>query len=151
MSHQDDSRIIDLAKASGAYGCVECGKCVAVCPMAEMYPNFSIEMSPRGLIKKVMMSNNTLEDESIWYCTECNGGTDICPEGVSCRDLIKGLRRLALADGFVKDPKKCALCGALYASVPVFEYLYDKLKGIPSNYLSICPSCRRIQYMGRNA
>ena len=151
MTPDLENKMDVIIRDSRAYSCVECGKCVAVCPMAEMYPNFSIEMSPRGLIKKVMMSHNTIEDDSIWSCTECNAGTDVCPERVSCRDLIMGLRRLAIDRDKVRDVKTCSSCGAVYAPVPVLDYLHDKLKQMPANYLDLCPSCRRQIYLSRNA
>jgi heterodisulfide reductase subunit C len=150
MALNAKDKIDVIISYSGAYRCVECGKCVAVCPMAEMYPGFSIHMSPRGVIKKVIMSHNILRDESIWYCTECNAGTDICPENVSCRDLIMGLRRLALARGLIKNVKTCPSCGGVYVPVPVLDYLHDKLKHMPARYLDLCPSCRRHIYLSRN-
>ena len=140
-----------LAKAAGVYGCVECGKCVAVCPMQEMYPGFSIEMSPRGMIKKSLFERGILSDENIWYCTQCNACTDTCPEGVSCRDLIKGLRAMALEKGLVKNVRTCRSCHTAYGSVPIFAYLSDRLKGRLSHYLELCPSCRRDLYLRRNA
>jgi len=143
--------IHEIMKACGAYACVECGRCVAVCPMAEMYPDFSIEMSPRGIIKKALMSVNILEDEYIWYCTECNAGTDVCPAGVSDRDLIKGLRRLAIENGVVKDIRTCRSCGEQYFPVHVMEYISDKLAGEPREFLEMCPACRRKVYLMRNA
>jgi heterodisulfide reductase subunit C len=137
--------------AAGVYNCIECGKCVAVCPMQEMYPSFSIEMSPRGMIKKSLFVGNMVLDENLWYCTECNACTDTCPERVSCRDLIRGLRKMAVERGLVENAKTCRSCGAIYAPVPVLDYLHDKLKQMPANYLDLCPSCRRQIYLHRNA
>ncbi len=95
---QRHDKIEEAKKLSGAPGCVECGRCVAACPMAEMYVNFGIEMSPRGIIKKTLVGDNIVEDKNIWYCTECNSGTDACPQGVSCRDLIRKLREAAIEE-----------------------------------------------------
>lgn len=143
--------IKDVMTASGANACVECGRCVAVCPMAEMYPNFSIEMSPRGVIKKVLMGEDILADEYIWYCTECNAGTDVCPAGVSDRDLIKGLRQLAIQKGTVKDIRTCKSCGEPYAALHVMDFITEQLKDEPKGYLEMCPACRRKVYLLRNA
>jgi len=145
-----EDKVEVIAQASGAYRCVECGRCVAVCPMAEMYPNFSIEMSPRGFIKKVLMTKNILEDEHLWYCTECNAGTDVCPEEVSCRDLVKGLRGLAIATGAAKEARACRSCGELYVPTPVMDYVNERLGGASLRYLDLCPSCRRRRYLLRN-
>jgi len=137
--------------ASRAFACVECGRCVAVCPMAEMYPNFSIEMSPRGVIKKVLMDADILSDEHLWYCTECNAGTDVCPAGVSDRDLIRGLRHLAIVSGKVQEVRTCQGCGEQYVPVHVMEFISERLKEEPTEFLNMCPACRRKVYLMRNA
>jgi len=153
MTNNED-KIAKAKKSSGVYGCVECGRCVAVCPMAEMYTNFSIEMSPRGVIKKILTGNDIILDENIWYCTECNAGTDICPQGVSCRDLIRALREIAIEENVVKDIKYCSRCGKPFLPIPVNTFVFDRLEGEPPNVLNIlelCPGCRREIYMLRNA
>ncbi|MGC9324724.1 MAG: 4Fe-4S dicluster domain-containing protein [Desulfomonilia bacterium] len=149
MRDKDD--ITSVMSASHAYACVECGRCVAVCPMAEMYPNFSIEMSPRGVIKKVLMGADILADEHIWYCTECNAGTDVCPAGVSDRDLIRGLRRLAIESGKVEGVRTCQGCGERFVPVRVMEFISDRIMGEPQDFLRLCPACRRKVYLLRNA
>lgn len=139
---------------SGASNCVECGRCVAACPMAEMYTNFSIEMSPRGIIKKTLMGEPVLKDINIWYCTECNSGTDVCPQGVSCRDLIRSLRKVAIGEGFKENAKICTSCGRSFVAVPVENFVHSRLEGEPSpvfHLLDICPPCRRELYLVRNA
>ena len=151
MNKQVDMDINAVMKAAGVYGCIECGKCVAVCPMQEMYPHFSIEMSPRGMIKKSLFMRNTVFDEALWYCTECNACTDTCPEEVSCRELIRGLRCIALKKGFIESAKICRSCGVVYVPVPVLDYLHERLKKIHPDYMDLCPSCRRQVYLHRNA
>jgi Fe-S oxidoreductase len=149
-----DEKINDVKKMAGVYGCVECGRCVAVCPMAEMYANFSIAMSPRGVIKKAVTGENLIQDKNIWYCTECNAGTDICPQGVSCRDLIHGLREIAMEREAAEDMKYCKACGECFVAVPVEEFVFSRLAVEPANVLrllDLCPVCRRERYMERNA
>ncbi len=146
-------RIAEAKRSSGAHSCVECGRCVAVCPMAEMYSNFSIEMSPRGVIKKTLTGNDIITDENIWYCTECNAGTDVCPQGVSCRDLIRDLREIAIKENAVENLKYCTRCGKQFLSIPVKDFVFEKLREEPPNVLDVlelCPSCRREIYMLRN-
>ncbi|MBW2557873.1 MAG: 4Fe-4S dicluster domain-containing protein [Deltaproteobacteria bacterium] len=145
--------IAEAKRSSGAHSCVECGRCVAVCPMAEMYSNFSIEMSPRGVIKKALTGNDIITDENIWYCTECNAGTDVCPQGVSCRDLIRGLREIAIEENIVEDLKHCTRCGRQFVSIPVENFVFERLREEPPNVLDVlelCPSCKREVYMLRN-
>ncbi|MBN2254634.1 MAG: 4Fe-4S dicluster domain-containing protein [Deltaproteobacteria bacterium] len=149
-----DDRISNVKKMAGVYGCVECGRCVAVCPMAEMYVNFSIAMSPRGVIKKAITGENLIRDKNIWYCTECNAGTDACPQGVSCRDLIHGLREIAMKHEAAEDMKYCKGCGEPFVAIPVEDFVFTRLQAEPSNVLRIlelCPVCRRERYMERNA
>ena len=144
-------KIQDILRDSGAYDCVECGKCVAVCPMQEMYTGFSFEMSPRGVIKQSLFEPDILSNHDLWYCTQCNACTDICPEGVSCRDLVRGLREVALARGLSEKARTCSACGALYSAVPVMTYVKEKLRDRVSPYLDLCPACRRQAYLRRNA
>lgn len=149
-----ENKIAGAMRFSGADGCVECGRCVAACPMAEMYANFSIEMSPRGIIKKTLLGDPVIEDQNIWYCTECNAGTDTCPQGVSCRDLIRNLREAAISENLPENAKTCKCCGRKYVAVPVENFVYDRLKDEPPNVfgmLDICPPCRREIYLQRNA
>ena len=147
-------KIAEAKRISGADGCVECGRCVAACPMAEMYANFSLAMSPRGIIKKTLMGEPVADDDNIWYCTECNAGTDICPQNVSCRDLIKKLRETAIEENLVQNVKTCPCCGRVFVPIPVENFVFGRLKDEPPNVfglLHICPPCRREMYLERNA
>ncbi|MEI8172052.1 MAG: 4Fe-4S dicluster domain-containing protein [Deltaproteobacteria bacterium] len=149
-----EDKIAEAKRLSGADGCVECGRCVAACPMAEMYANFSIEMSPRGIIKKTLIGDSVVDDQNIWYCTECNAGTDTCPQGVSCRDLIRKLREAAVSENLPENAKPCKCCGKTFVAIPVENFVYGRLKDEPPNVfgmLDICPPCRREIYLQRNA
>ena len=153
MKNRED-KIAEARRLSGADGCVECGRCVAACPMAEMYANFSIEMSPRGIIKKTLVGDPVIGDNNIWYCTECNAGTDVCPQGVSCRDLIRKLREAAVGENIPENAKTCKCCGRAFVAIPVENFVYGKLNDEPPNVfglLDICPPCRREIYLLRNA
>ena len=149
-----DERITAIAREAGIDRCVECGRCTAVCPMAEMYVNFSGAMSPRGLIKKALAGEELTADPNLWYCTECNAGTDACPQQVSCRDLVRGMRRLAVATARSKAMCRCACCGDPFLAIPVEEFVFSRLSAEPPNvlqWLKRCPACRREGYLHRNA
>jgi heterodisulfide reductase subunit C len=149
-----EDTVSKVKQYAGVYGCVECGRCVAVCPMADMYVNFSIAMSPRGVIKKALVGEDLIRDKNIWYCTECNAGTDVCPQGVSCRDLIHGLREIAMAGDAMDDAKYCTCCQKPFVAVPVEDFVFARLRNEQPNVLKIlelCPSCRREAYLLRNA
>lgn len=146
--------INQVLEASNARLCVDCGKCVAVCPMAEMYADFSMDISPRGIIKKALSSDclpdDILADAGLWQCVGCDAGTLICPEGVSCRDLIKGLRKLAMEKNKDQRTRSCARCGSVVTSLPVSDYIKKQLAGKRLDYMNLCPSCRQQVYMERN-
>ena len=146
-----NEKINAIIDDSGATSCVECGKCVAVCPMSAMYPDFGWEMSPRGLIRRTLMGDDMLRDPMIWRCTECNAGTDVCPAGVSCRDLIRGLRQLAVETGVAEPARKCVHCGETFVPLPVDDYVQGRLSHSAGNHLNTCPACRQHRYALRNA
>ena len=50
-----DNNIDEIVNESKLSYCVECGKCVVACPMREIYQQFSYELSPRGISKKVLL------------------------------------------------------------------------------------------------
>lgn len=152
--NQENDRLAQVKRYSRASFCVECGRCVAVCPMADMYADFSIEMSPRGVIQKVLRGGRAiLEDKNIWYCTECNAGTEICPQGVSCRDLIRGLREMVLEEHSEDRVSYCRCCGKPFLALPVENFVLRRLEEEPPNVralLECCPACRRLTYFRRN-
>lgn len=143
--------IFDVLRGSNAFCCVECGKCVAVCPMADMYTYFSYDMSPRGFIKSARLNPDIIEDGRLWCCTQCSACTEACPEGVSCRDLINGLKKIARDRSKTDQMKQCSSCGMVYTSIQIFEFLTSKLNQQHFEYLELCPSCRMAVYLRRNA
>ncbi len=146
MNSALQSRIHEILDAAGAYGCVECGKCTAVCPMARIYPDFSWQMSPRGLIRRAVTGEALLDDPLLWRCTGCNAGTAVCPEKVSCRDLVAGLRRLAVDTGRAAPVRTCAGCGTFFVPLPLDDYLSRRLGEASRQWRDLCPVCRQRRY-----
>lgn len=142
--------IQQVLEQSGAALCVDCGKCTAACPMAEMYKDFSLDMSPRGMIQKALKGEDVTTLPGIWNCVGCNSGTDVCPEGVSCRDFVKGIRQIALDRGETGKIISCTRCGVMVTTLGVTRYLGEKLPGAALAYLTLCPDCRRQVYLERN-
>mgnify|MGYP001474528224 CR=1 FL=1 len=70
-----------IVAAHAAALCVECGKCVTVCPMAEMYADFGWETSPRGLVQLALAGPELLTGQGLWRCTQCEACTRTCPCG----------------------------------------------------------------------
>jgi L-lactate utilization protein LutB len=134
--------------------CVDCGKCVAVCPMAEMYPDFGYAISPRGMVQKALRGLELAGDPGPWRCTLCGACTAACPAGVDCRTLVEELRRIAGADPGASGrtcAQTCATCGEALPSAAVQEYLRGVLPEAAWEFLGLCPACRRLAYARNNS
>ena len=123
--------------------CVECGKCVAVCPMAEIFEDFTYEVSPRGVIKRALLGLEMLDGVGIWFCLTCDMCTDLCPAGVRLRDFIEAARRLAITAGRVEHCSFCRDCGVHLWPQHTAQYLARVLGEAPDGFLELCPRCRR--------
>ena len=135
-------RIIDEKQLSL---CVECGKCVASCPMAELYQHFSHGFSARGVIKKALLGLDILKDKDIWYCLACDTCAKLCPAGVKYAEFIEDIRQLAVSEGTTENCLFCERCGRYYLPVPTLDRLQEILKelNISTEYSNLCPQCRR--------
>ncbi len=92
------SKIDELIDATGAYDCVECGKCTSVCPAAEFNPEFA----PRLIVVKALEGVEGLAGEKdIWSCLTCEMCSSVCPYKVDYSNFVRGLRSEALAHGAV--------------------------------------------------
>jgi len=149
MRDEFESTLSDTA----ARFCVECGKCTAACPMAEMYPNFSWDLSPRGIVQQALRGRELLSGQAVWCCTQCEACTRTCPAGVDCCGLVARLRPLARAAAGkeASGEELCAGCGAALPPRPVLDYLRSALQGAELHYLSLCPTCRRQAYIRNNS
>jgi len=79
----------DLVEDTGAYDCVECGKCTSVCPVAALNPDFA----PRLIVVKALEGAEGLSQErDIWACITCEMCSDMCPYKVDYSGFIRGLR-----------------------------------------------------------
>lgn len=150
-----DAEFGPILAARSAWLCVECGKCVTVCPMAEMYPDFGWETSPRGLVQLALRGRELLAGQGVWRCTQCEACTRTCPAGVDCCGLVADLRPLARAE-LGGEPAAgaeavCAMCGAPLPPAPVLAYLRQALPQVPLEYLDLCPACRRERYIRNNS
>ncbi len=136
---------------SGAPFCIECGKCTAACPMAEMYPGFSWDLSPRGIIQQALRGKEILSGRAVWCCTQCRACSQTCPAGVDCCALVDRLRSLAVLATGKSEVDRCADCGGDLPPRPVLDYLRTALPGEGLNYLRLCPGCRRRAYAENNS
>lgn len=79
--------------------CFSCGTCTAGCPVSEVDDEFD----PRRIIRQVLlgMRKEVLSSPVIWRCAQCYSCTAKCPQNVRFRDVMKALREMAVAEGFV--------------------------------------------------
>lgn len=80
--------------------CFACGTCTAGCPVSEI----DSEFNPRRIIRQVLlgMRKEVLSSPVIWRCVQCYSCTAKCPQNVNFRDVMKALREMAVAEGYVK-------------------------------------------------
>jgi len=76
----------ELRRATGAYHCLDCGKCTSTCPLAELGT-----FSARLIVQQGLESRARL----VQRCLTCGACEAHCPEGVRITDFVLGLRALA--------------------------------------------------------
>lgn len=79
--------------------CFACGTCTAGCPVSAIDP----EYNPRKIIRQVLlgMRKEVLCSPVIWRCVQCYSCSAKCPQNVKFRDVMKALREMAVAEGYV--------------------------------------------------
>ncbi len=139
----------DILTARGAYLCVECGKCAALCPMAETASEFSRVTSPRGVVQQALRGTDVQNMPGLASCLQCGSCSRTCPAGVDVAGLIADLRML------LPEPVQlvCPACGTPLLPADAEAYLSRAAnEGFESrlSYASLCPSCRRRAYARNN-
>jgi ferredoxin len=135
-----------LVNQYGLFLCVECGKCVAVCPMGEIFDDFSYEVSPRGIIERALLNLEVIEDSRFWFCLTCDLCTDLCPAGVRFRDFVEAIRLMAIESGMREHGLFCRNCGAYLWPWHTVNYLRQKLGEAAEEFLTLCPKCRQYEF-----
>ncbi len=111
------SIIDDLIDNTGAYDCVECGKCTTVCPIANLDSNFA----PRLIVVKALegLEGGLAQNKDIWRCTTCAICNNMCPYKVDYTEFIRGLRNEAMLDGFKPT---CSQGGLIHTIAKIQSY-----------------------------
>jgi len=143
-----DNEIDEIINEAKLSCCVECGKCVAVCPLREIFEEFTYKLSPRGLVKRALMGHDIsgiLKGKDIWFCLGCTACTDICPAGVKYAEFIEALRSIAIRDGITEYCSLCERCGSYFLTTPILDNIRRVMeqKGLSSEFLDQCPKCRK--------
>ncbi|MGB2826301.1 MAG: hydrogenase iron-sulfur subunit [Thermoplasmata archaeon] len=96
---QDETKqeVKQMIEDTGAFDCVECGKCTTVCPIASFDPNFA----PRTIVLRAMegMVEDIATDRDIWTCITCEQCDVMCPYKVDYSGFIRGMREEAVRHG----------------------------------------------------
>lgn len=94
---QTVASVKQLIEDTGAFDCVECGKCTTVCPVAKFDTNFA----PRTIVLRAMegIVDNIAKDRDIWTCTTCEQCNSMCPYKVDYSGFIRGMREEAAEYG----------------------------------------------------
>jgi heterodisulfide reductase subunit D len=90
-------RLDGLIKKTGAFDCVECGKCTSLCPITKENPDFA----PRLIVVKAMegMAEQVTGAKDIWICLTCARCSAKCPYKVNYTEFIRGMRETARKGG----------------------------------------------------
>lgn len=93
--------------------CYGCGSCSSACPVEKVVTGFD----PRKIVHMVGLGlgEQLMQSELIWACSQCQSCIPVCPQGVRCADVIKGLREEAIKKGLVDQQRLFEL--GMYAKV----------------------------------
>jgi heterodisulfide reductase subunit C len=78
--------------------CLQCGKCVGACPVANLSPSYN----SRQIIGDVLngQQERWLKSEEIWRCFLCSGCYVQCPVDINFPNLMMQLRYVAVEKGY---------------------------------------------------
>jgi len=112
LSVEEGAEAFDLADAIFFDGCMRCGRCVAACPSAGAGEPFAPRdfvqamrqklwqtHSPFGDIRFMNRKEETLADESLWFCTTCRACLEVCPVYGAAYEAVTKQRVLAVEEG----------------------------------------------------
>lgn len=142
------TNVEQLAEHYRLFLCVECGKCVAVCPMGEIFDDFSYEVSPRGVIEAILVEGDVeeLRANRIWVCLTCDLCTNLCPAGVLFCDFIEAVRLMAIESGVTEHCLFCRNCGTYLEPWHTVKYMKQTLGEAAEELLTLCPKCRQYDF-----
>lgn len=91
-SGSDGARLSGEGVEAGILACLQCGSCVASCPVQAVDASFNI----RRLVRSIQLDRlDGSSREDIWACAQCMQCTALCPQGARPDEAILRLRREA--------------------------------------------------------
>ncbi len=106
----------DAIKQTNAFDCLDCGKCTASCPIAQVNNGYS----PRRVVAHTRLHSmeETRRDPMLWACLTCRSCEAGCPADVDYSSLTLSLRAEAQEHG---QHGICSHGGALQALMRVMK------------------------------
>ena len=124
---QDFVRMIKETGGPNIQSCYQCGTCSGSCP-AGARTNYLV----RGIIRKALMGlkEECISAPELWYCTTCYTCTDRCPQDFAPTDVIKAIRNVAVAEGYMLVPHQKVAQKVLETghAVPLDKESWEKLR-----------------------
>ena len=125
-----DTEFVALIKHTGGpniQNCYQCGTCSGSCP-AGARTNYLV----RGIIRKALLGlkEECISAPELWYCTTCYTCTDRCPQDVKPTDVIKAIRNIAVAEGYMLENHQKVAAKVIEAghAVPLDKESWQKLR-----------------------
>ncbi len=86
--------------------CIQCGSCSGSCPNGA-----DMQYTPRAIFAMIKAGERerVLSANTMWCCVSCYYCTTRCPQNIPITEIMYALKRLAIADGTVKNTDAPAL------------------------------------------
>jgi heterodisulfide reductase subunit C len=86
--------------------CLQCGSCGGSCPSGP-----DMDYTPRGIFALINAGerDRVLAANTMWVCVSCYFCTTRCPQNIPITDIMYSLKRIAIAEGRVKNTDAPAL------------------------------------------
>ncbi len=84
----EENKYKQLLRETGAFLCVDCGKCTASCPVAIS----GVHYSPRLIVSHLLYHHRSPVPKEIWRCLTCSTCRYRCPSDVDFPGFVQKLR-----------------------------------------------------------
>ncbi|MBM3554783.1 MAG: 4Fe-4S dicluster domain-containing protein [Alphaproteobacteria bacterium] len=97
--------------------CMQCGMCSGSCPIGA-----KMDQGPRKLFMMIRagMKDAVLTSDTLWNCTQCYNCVVRCPRQIKVTNILQGLARVAVAEGYVTERPTARFAKAFWRSLRMF-------------------------------
>lgn len=127
---EPDTSFVEAIKRIGGpniQNCFQCGTCSGSCP-AGTRTNYLVRL----IIRKALLGlkEEVISAPELWYCTTCYTCQDRCPQDVNPTDVIKAIRNIAVAEGYMLDNHRKTAAKVVQAghAVPLDKDTWKKMR-----------------------